>query len=84
MIQGTGADLTSRAFYLVSEEMKRSGLGKALFTVHDELVVMPIIGCESRVADLVLNTMKRVGEEIKLTVPLNAEISAPQRRWEDK
>jgi hypothetical protein len=32
---------------------------------------------------LLISTMKLVGEEIKLTVPLAADVSEPMSRWED-
>jgi DNA polymerase-1 len=83
LIQGTGGDLTSRAFYLVAERMRAEGLGRALFTVHDEILISSKNAYCNIAKELLISTMKLVGEEIKLTVPLAADVSEPMSRWED-
>lgn len=82
LIQGTGADLTSRAYYLVSRSLETQGIGKGLFPVHDELVVT----CKESYCDAATTSltsiMKDVGNEIKLTVPLTVDCSLSLDRWE--
>lgn len=83
LIQGTGADITSRAFYLVSEEFRRRNYGRGLFTVHDELIVEVKEGVAGEAEALMLETMIKVGTELGLKIPLRAESSGPTLRWED-
>lgn len=83
LIQSTGADITSRAFYLVSKELRARGWGRALFTVHDELLIEAKTDFITEAEQLVLSTMISVGNEIGLKIPLKAESSGPMERWED-
>lgn len=83
LIQGTGADITSRAFYLVGRELRERGWGRALFTVHDEILIEVKENFAQEAEALLLETMVGVGEEIGLKIPLKAESSGPMRRWED-
>lgn len=81
LIQGTGADITSRALYLTSDKLQELGIGRTMFSVHDELVVeVENSACESFRSTLI-SIMQDVGEEIALTVPLKAECSKPTNRW---
>lgn len=81
LIQGTGADITSRALYLTSDHLKVNKLGRTLFSVHDELLVEVVnSACEAFVPTLIL-TMEGVGVEIGLSVPLKADCSKPMNRW---
>lgn len=83
LIQGTGADLTSRAFYLTSEWLKKKGLGRGLFTVHDELLIEVKKDYASEAEAQMLSFMTQAGDEISLKIPLKAESSGPMNRWED-
>lgn len=83
LIQGTGADLTSRAFYLISEWLQQEKLGRGLFTVHDELIVECNQKYFKEVENAMLNIMTNVGNEIGLKIPLKAESSGPCDRWQD-
>jgi DNA polymerase I-like protein with 3'-5' exonuclease and polymerase domains len=83
LIQGTGSDCTSRAFYLVSEWLKENRLGRGLFTVHDELLVECKEEVWQDVEAKILDTMAKVGQEIGLTIPLKGESSGPMPRWLD-
>jgi DNA polymerase I len=82
LIQGTGSDCTHRAFYSVSEGLQREGWGKALFEVHDELVVSPLTQYCKQAADMVQSSMIGVGKEIGLRVPLSVDCSEALARWE--
>jgi DNA polymerase-1 len=83
LIQGTGADLTSRAFYLTSEWLKEKGLGRGLFTVHDELLIEVKRDYAVEAEAQMLSFMTQAGVEIGLKIPLKAESSGPMNRWED-
>ncbi len=80
-IQGLGADLTSEAFYLADEEFKLRKWGRCLFTVHDELVTAVKHEHTADAGALMSKIMVYVGEQIKLNVPLKAELSDPTDRW---
>ncbi len=83
LVQSPGADLTSRAFYLVAEALRESGEGRALFSVHDEIIIEvheeTVPYWEWRLKEI----MTSVGDEIGLKVPLKAQSSGPMSCWED-
>jgi DNA polymerase I len=83
LIQGTGGDLTSRAFYLVDDCLRKKGIGRGLFTVHDEILICAREDHAEEASAVLVATMRGVGAEINLTVPLAAEASGPMKRWED-
>ncbi len=83
LVQGTGADITNRAFYLVSQRLKETGRGRGLFVVHDEILIEVEREYASEEAQVLVNTMVGVGREIGLIVDLTAECSGPMDRWED-
>lgn len=82
LIQGTGGDLTSRAFYGIFERMK-TGVGRTWFTVHDEILTEVPEGGVDWVRDVMLTNMVDAGKEISLTVPLTVQVSPGMDRWED-
>jgi DNA polymerase I-like protein with 3'-5' exonuclease and polymerase domains len=83
LVQGTGSDCTSRAFYNADKNLRELGIGRALFTVHDEIVIQAKTGHAEEAQKILLETMSAVGEEIGLTVKLKAEGSGPMERWFD-
>lgn len=82
LVQGTGADLTSRAFYLVSERLKASGRGRGIMTIHDELVIEVKESFVSEERTNLAATMIECGREINLRVPLSVSCSEGLERWE--
>jgi DNA polymerase-1 len=82
LIQGTGADITNRAFYLVNDALRARGIGKAAFPIHDEIVISCKEGACEEAADILKSIMVGVGVEINLSVPLTVDCSAPLERWE--
>lgn len=83
VIQGTGADCTSMALYLVGAGLKTKGWGRALFSVHDEIIISVLDDRAMEGIDLLQKLMIAVGEQISLTVPLSVDCSGPMTRWED-
>jgi DNA polymerase I len=83
LVQGTGSDLCGLAFVEIDNYLRYNKYGKALFTVHDEI----IITCKKEVAETcekkLVEVMSEVGKAINLSVPLVAESSGPCERWED-
>lgn len=84
LIQGTGADITSRAFYLTSDSLQARGFGRGLFSVHDELIIEVKKEVAKEAEDLMIDIMVNVGKEIGLKIPLKAESSGPMLRWESE
>lgn len=82
LIQGTGADITSRAYYKIANYMKGRDIGRALFTVHDEIIIMPKTEHCEEAAAVLQSIMIGVGLEIPLSVPLTVDCSKPLDRWE--
>lgn len=83
LIQGTGGDLTNRAFYLISEQLKQLGWGRGLFTIHDEILIEVKKEHAVDAEKQLVYAMKQVGKEINLTVELKVEASGPMNKWED-
>lgn len=83
LVQGTGSDCTSRAFYLTDKTLRGAGYGKALFTVHDEILCQVKKDTAEEAQKILIDTMQQVGEDLGLTVRLKAEGSGSMLRWED-
>lgn len=83
LLQGTGGDLTSRAFYLTNDSLVDSGIGRGLFTVHDEIIIEVALGSVEAGASILRDKMLQVGREIGLRVPLSVDVSEAMDRWED-
>lgn len=83
LIQSTGADITSRAFYLVEERLSEYGEGRALFTVHDEVIIEVKEESAEAWNEYLKEIMIGVGEDLGLKIPLQVESSGPMLRWED-
>ena len=83
LVQGTGSDCTSRAFYLTDVALRNRKIGRALFTVHDEILIEVKKEFAEEGEKILIENMKLVGKEIRLTVELKAEGSGPMVRWED-
>jgi len=82
LVQGTGSDCTSRAFYLADQQLRARSIGRSLFTVHDEIVIQARAEHAEEAEKILLEAMSAVGEEIGLSVKLKAEASGPMSRWE--
>jgi DNA polymerase I len=83
LIQSTGADVTSKAFYEVDSLIRSKGYGKGVLSVHDELILSCKEPYAYDVEQYALEIMKRVGDDIGLKIPLKAESSGPMPRWQD-
>lgn len=82
LIQGTGADITNMAFWLVNNSLLHQGLGKALFPIHDEILIEVKEEETERSATILASKMVAVGKYIRLSVPLSVQCSKPMLRWE--
>lgn len=81
LIQGTGADITSEALYNADYCIREDEAGRALFSVHDELLVEIQDNACERYQTMLPSIMEQVGKRIGLSVPLKAECSKPMERW---
>lgn len=82
LIQGSGADITNMAFWSVNDSLLRQGLGKALFPIHDEILIEVKEKETERSATLLASQMVEIGKLINLSVPLSVQCSKPMLRWE--
>jgi len=82
LIQGTGADITNRAFYLWHEYLKRTGRGRSWFHVHDECVgeTRPEIAEDEKQA--LVKIMEGVTQYVKFKYPLLAASYGPFDKWQ--
>lgn len=81
LIQGGGGDLTSMSLYLVDAKLRKEGIGKAMFSIHDEVLIqVKEESCEEG-AFLLKSIMETTGQAY-LSVPLKAEVTKPTIRWE--
>jgi DNA polymerase I-like protein with 3'-5' exonuclease and polymerase domains len=84
LIQGVAAECCNRAFYRIADSLKQSGNGRALFTVHDEIIIEvkddPKIIAQSKL-DLE-QEMFFCAEDFNLKYPLNSKSYGPLYRWE--
>lgn len=83
LIQGTGADITSKAFYLIDAWLRKMEYGEALFTVHDEILIEVREEDGEAAEAALINTMLGVGNDLGLKIPLQATGSGPMTAWQD-
>ena len=81
LIQGSGGDITSEALYLVNDSLRTKGIGKALFTIHDEVMITARIEACEEAKYIIKSIMEAVGKKY-LSVELKAQVSEPMERWE--
>lgn len=81
LIQGTGSDCTSWAFYNTAEWLKETGLGRVWCTIHDSILLECKLGDVDAVSKKVVSFMEDSGKVINLTVPLKVAVSKPMERW---
>ncbi len=82
LIQGTGADCTHRAFVGTAEALVTGRIGRALFEVHDEIVLSVLKKAWEEAKEIVSNAMVEAGEYVKLSVPLSVSCGEAVERWE--
>ena len=82
LIQGTGSDCTSYSLYTIDEQLRDLGIGKALFSVHDEIIVQVSTFSVDAAKEIIQTVMVGIGQKIGLTIPLTVDISDSQERWE--
>ncbi len=80
VIQGTGADITSEAAYLVDAALRKAGIGNVVFTIHDELLIQAKNNTCQEASNMTKMIMEGVGSKM-LSVPLKAEAGEPSERW---
>jgi DNA polymerase I len=81
LIQGTGADITHRAFYLMSERLVSNRHGRMLWEVHDELLAEIDAKYFAEEIEILVNIMESVGRELKFDIPLKAKAYGPLDCW---
>lgn len=83
LIQGSGADLVHQAYYTFASYMERSGHGRAVLEIHDEILGEATAEkAEESLAELG-RIMIETGVKAGLTVPLTVGPAGPDDRWCD-
>lgn len=81
IIQGTGADITNRAFYLFSERLKSNGHGYTWWSVHDEIIAEVKDQYVEEEKSALVRIMEGISEELKLEHPLKAKAYGALKAW---
>jgi DNA polymerase-1 len=79
LIQGTGSDITHKAFYETARHMEARKLGRAVFEVHDEILIEAHTEQASEAREALKRIMLEAGS--CLSVPLTVDVSEPMERW---
>lgn len=82
LVQGTGADITHRSYYTVAGLLESRRLGRALFEVHDEILIEAVAPRAQEAAEELKRIMVETGVEVGLSVPLTVDCSDPLERWQ--
>lgn len=82
-IQGPGAEFTNLAFYTVADRLRENGHGRAVLSVHDEIIIQVKEAYIEEEEKALIDIMESVSNVFKLTYPLKAVSSGPMKRWED-
>lgn len=83
LIQSTGADCTNWAYYTINDTLLAKGFGKALFTVHDEVIIEVLDNKVDESREILKTVMESVAKLISLSVPLTVDVSEGMSRWLD-
>lgn len=83
LIQGTGSDCTSRAMWMTDRELKEKGIGRVLFSVHDEIIIAAKKDCATQAQEILTRNMVEAGRYAKLSVDLKSESCTMETRWEE-
>jgi DNA polymerase-1 len=83
LIQGTGSDCTSWAFYTTDQEFRSKGWGRGIMTLHDEALMMVKKEYAEQAKDRLVEIMEQAGAVAGLTVKLKAEPCIMNDRWLD-
>lgn len=81
LIQGTGADITNMAFHIIAKTLIDQKWGRALFPIHDEILIEVKADKTYPASEELKNTMVILGERVVLSVPLSVSCSKPMERW---
>lgn len=81
LIQGTGADMCNRSFYLIQSKLRELNIGRALFPVHDENVVEAHKDHVEQVKEIVKEAMLSQAKVIGMQIPLAVDCSEALERW---
>lgn len=81
LIQGTGADITHKAFYIMSERLESNGNGRMLWEVHDELLGEFDKDAFDVEIPVLCNFMESISNYLGFEIPLSAKAYGPLERW---
>lgn len=80
-IQGVGAEFTNLALYRTSERLEASGRGRAMWSVHDEVLISARKQHIQEEIAALASAMSGIGKEYGFKLPLSAKPYGPLKRW---
>lgn len=81
LIQGVAGEACNRAFYRFANELKSLGWGRALFSVHDEIVAEVRPAYSDLARDLLIFHMEQSTKDFGFKYPLKAKSYGPLDCW---
>ena len=81
LIQGVAAEACNRAFYRVSDRLKIQKCGRALFSVHDEILCEIPKGTEKSIMGQLVKIMEQTTQDFNFKYPLKAVAYGPLDFW---
>ncbi len=81
LIQSTGADCTNVSFYRVNQALRERGWGRALWTVHDSILIEARDEVCEAASSLLKEIMLMPNQELGLDLPLDVDMQPPSVRW---
>lgn len=81
LVQGVGADLTNKAFYLYAEYTRKVGIGRALWSVHDEILAEVEEGCEEDQKLELTTIMNSLSKPLNFKYGLQSKAYGPMKCW---
>ncbi len=81
LIQGVAAEACNRAYYRYANHAKRIGDGRALFSVHDEIVVECSPWAAEQAKINLVSIMEQSTQDFNFKYPLTAKAYGPLDKW---
>lgn len=81
LIQGTGADMTNMATYILANRLRKDNLGRLWFSVHDEIVCEAKNSLIEEAKSTIIESMEVPNEFLKLKYRVSSKLYGPLQYW---
>jgi DNA polymerase-1 len=82
LIQGTGADITHRAFSEFASYIRNVGFGRALWPIHDEILAQTLVDRAEEGKSKLVDIMASAVRGLDWKIPLSAKAYGALTRWQ--